>query len=621
MNMIIYSSTKAGFQFEIEKGEIDIIIGSAFKEKLHRDVLSKEADSWWNSMQFMYGILSDKDIPADAGITIECQIPQTSKRIDFIISGCDEYGKDNAVIIELKQWKNAELTDKDGIVRTALGKGIRDTNHPSYQAWSYAAVLQDFSVTVQNEDIGLRPCAYLHNYEDDGVIRNPFYKEYIDKAPVFLKRDNTQLRNFIKKYVKKGDKGEIMYRIDTGKIKPSKKLSDSLASLLKGNHEFIMLDEQKIVFETALQLMRKTKSGVKQVLIVNGGPGTGKSVVAINLLVEMIKLGRLVQYTTKNAAPRAVYQSKLAGTLKKTRFSSLFQSSGVYFESQMNEFDALIVDEAHRLNAKSGMFQNIGENQVKEIIQAAKCSIFFLDEDQKISIKDIGTKDEVRIHAKNAGATVHEMELSSQFRCNGSDAYLVFLDHLLQLRDTANPDISNLNYDFQVCDSVDQLRNVIFEKNNENNSARLVAGYCWDWISKNNPKLKDINFPESNFSMRWNLNVDSMLWMLKPNSVNEVGCIHTCQGLELDYIGVIIGTDLIVRNGKIHVDPLKRSRMDSSIKGYKQLLKKKPDDAKDLIRKIIKNTYRTLMTRGIKGCYIWAEDMETNQWLKEVVTQ
>jgi DUF2075 family protein len=389
--------------------------------------------------------------------------------------------------------------------------------------------------------------------------------------------------------------------------------------MMKGNKEFILIDEQKLVYETALDLARRSEKEGKKVLIVEGGPGTGKSVVAINLLVALINEGKLSQYVTKNAAPRAVYQSKLTGTLKKTRFETLFQGSGSFHGCAPNTFDVLVVDEAHRLNAKSGMFQNLGENQVKEIIRSARTSVFFIDENQKVTTKDIGTKDEIRKWAKEQHAELIEMALESQFRCNGSDGYLAWLDHILQLRTTANTTLQGINYDFKVFDNPSELRDFIFEKNKEANKARLVAGYCWDWISKNNTSLKDISFPGTDFSMPWNFNQESYLWSIKPDSVKEVGCIHTCQGLELDYVGVIIGKDLIYRDGEVLVDPSKRSKGDSSIKGYKALLKKNPEEARSLLRQIIKNTYRTLMTRGMKGCYVWCEDEELNNYLKDVI--
>jgi DUF2075 family protein len=614
--MIVYQSTKALFQEHILSGEIEQIILRNFQAKLHHSTSPREVESWRNSLHYMHTVLSDVDLPGDLGVSIECQIPQTAKRIDFIITGKDEQLQPHVVIIELKQWQSAELTAKDGIVRTALGRGLHETSHPSYQAWSYATLLQDFSETVYTENISLKPCAFLHNYEEDHVIRNPFYQEYLDKAPVFLKKEMVQLRAFIKKYVKHGDDQQLMYRIAEGRIKPSKQLAESLTGMLKGNREFVLIDEQKLVYETAVEMMSLATSTQKQVLIVEGGPGTGKSVVAINLLVEATRRELLAQYVTKNAAPRAVYESKLSGSMKKRRFEALFQGSGRFHDCEPNIFDVLIVDEAHRLNAKSGMFQNLGENQVKEIIRAAKTSIFFVDEDQKVTLKDIGSKEEIINWAQKAKANVVVMQLDSQFRCNGSDGYLAWLDNLLQIRTTANPTLEGITYDFRIFDNPADMRDSIFEKNKIANKSRLVAGYCWNWVSKSDTKKTDINFPEFGFQMPWNFAQESYLWSIKPDSVGEVGCIHTCQGLELDYVGVIIGKDLIYRDGQVLVDPASRAKTDTSIKGYKTMLKSDPDKARNLIRGIIKNTYRTLMTRGMKGCYVWCEDEELRGYLK-----
>jgi DUF2075 family protein len=606
--MIVYQSTKALFQEHILSGEIEQIILRNFQAKLNHSTSPREVESWRNSLLYMNTVLSDGELPSDLGVSIECQIPQTAKRIDFIITGKDEELQPHVVIIELKQWQSAELTAKDGIVRTALGRGIHETSHPSYQAWSYATLLQDFSETVYTENISLKPCAFLHNYEEDQVIRNPFYQEYLDKAPVFLKKEMNQLRAFIKKYVKHGDDQQLMYRIAEGRIKPSKQLAESLTCMLKGNREFVLIDEQKLVYETAIEMMMRASQADKKVLIVEGGPGTGKSVVAINLLVEATRRELLAQYVTKNAAPRAVYENKLSGSMKKRRFEALFQGSGRFHDCEPNIFDVLIVDEAHRLNAKSGMFQNLGENQVKEIIRAAKTAVFFVDEDQKVTLKDIGSKDEIVKWAKQAHAEVQVMQLDSQFRCNGSDGYLAWLDNLLQIRPTANTTLEGITYDFKVFDNPSEMRDAIYAKNAIANKSRLVAGYCWNWISKNDTKKTDINFEEYGFHMPWNFAQESYLWSIKPDSVGEVGCIHTCQGLELDYVGVIIGNDLIYRDGQVLVDTASRAKTDTSIKGYKTMLKSDPEKAKELIRGIIKNTYRTLMTRGMKGCYVWCED-------------
>lgn len=619
--MIVYSATKTKFVEDVLTNNIDGIILDKFKHSFNRAVGAREIASWRNSMNFMSNILVDEEIPKDAGVAIEYNVPQTSKRIDFILTGKDRHHKEHAIIIELKQWTEAKTTTKDAIVQTFLGRSEIETNHPSYQAWSYAALLEDFNETVRNEHITLKPCAYLHNCISYDVINNAFYQSHILKAPTFLKNDASKLKAFIKQFVKYGDANDIMYRIDHGKIKPSKNLADSLLSLLQGNQEFLMIDDQKLVYETALELSKKSKAKQKHVLLVEGGPGTGKSVVAINLLVALTAKELNVQYVTKNSAPRAVYESKLAGTYTKTRIGNLFKGSGAYTACEKNIFDVLLVDEAHRLNAKSGMFQNLGENQVKEIIDAAACSVFFIDEDQRVTLKDIGEKAEIHKWAKACGATVHELALQSQFRCNGSNGYLSWLDQTLQVRNTANDTLEGIDYEFLVCSSPTELRDKIFEKNLLNNKARLVAGYCWDWTSKKDSTAMDIVLPEFNFAMQWNLASDGNLWILKPEAVKEVGCIHTCQGLEVDYIGVIIGPDFIVRDGVVQTVAKKRSKMDSSIKGFKQLFKTKPAVAEAKADLIIKNTYRTLMTRGQKGCYIFSTDPETNEYFQTVAKQ
>lgn len=225
--------------------------------------------------------------------------------------------------------------------------------------------------------------------------------------------------------------------------------------------------------------------------------------------------------------------------MRQAEISALFTGSGSFVTAKPDTFDALIVDEAHRLNEKSGMYSNIGENQIKEIMASSRFSVFFLDEDQKVTFKDIGSKEEIQRHAREAGAEIHNLELSSQFRCNGSDGYLAWLDNALQIRETANTRLGD-DYDFRIVDTPGELRDLIFEKNRIDNKARLLAGYCWNWQSRNQAQAYDIVMPEHGFTMKWNLATDGSLWILAPESVNEVGCIHTCQGLETDYVGVII---------------------------------------------------------------------------------
>jgi DUF2075 family protein len=591
---------------------IENIIYSAYKNATGRSTGKSEIDSWRNSLQYMDRVLNEELIPEDTGVAIEYHLPRSSKRIDFILTGQDASRNESAILIELKQWQTAHLTEKDGIVSTFFRHGEQETSHPSYQAWSYKRLLEDYNQTVQDDDIRLFPCAYLHNYDEDDVITNDFYHEYIRKAPIFLKNDALRLRAFIVSHILHGDTTNVMYRIDHGKIKPSKNLADELSKMLNGNEEFVLIDDQKVAYETALQMSRNIGNNKKQVLILEGGPGTGKSVLAINLLVELTKNELLAQYVTRNAAPREVYKAKLTGAFSKSRIDSMFSGSGAFHAAPDEIYDVLLVDEAHRLNEKSGMFSHLGENQVKELINASKLCVFFLDEDQKVTLKDIGSKEEIRFWATQAGAQVTEMKLESQFRCNGSDGYLAWLDNTLQIHETANETLNDIDYDFRIIDSPQELHDLIKEKNTDSNKARMVAGYCWKWISKKNPVLRDIVIDD--YQATWNLDIDGQAWIVKPNSVTEVGCIHTCQGLEVDYIGVIIGPDVVARDGKIITVPEERASTDKSIHGWKTLIKENPEATKAQLDMIIKNTYRTLMTRGQKGCYVYFCDKEFEEY-------
>jgi DUF2075 family protein len=389
-----------------------------------------------------------------------------------------------------------------------------------------------------------------------------------------------------------------------------------LAGLLKGKPEFVLIDDQKTVYEACLVAARSASPSRPRVVVIEGGPGTGKTVVAINLLVALTKHGLLGKYVSKNAAPRRVYEAKITGSMRRNHFAAMFTGSGAFVGAEADTFDFLVVDEAHRLNEKSGLYGNLGENQVKEAIAAAKCAIFFVDEDQRVTLHDIGSKDVIRRFAAAKGAEIEHYALASQFRCSGSDGYLAWLDNALDIRDTANSTLEGSSFDFRVFDDPAELHAAIEERNGQN-KARVVAGYCWPWRSKRDSGAFDIEIG-ANYRRRWNLDQDGSLWIIADNSIHEVGCIHTCQGLEVDYIGVIVGPDLVIRDGRVRTNAMARDRHDKSIKGLKSRMRDEPVAAARAADLIVKNTYRTLMTRGMKGCFVHCVDEETREYFKTV---
>lgn len=340
----------------------------------------------------------------------------------------------------------------------------------------------------------------------------------------------------------------------------------------------------------------------------------------MNILATLIGDGSSAAYVTKNAAPRNIYNCRLKGNMRKSRIDALFMGSGKFTAAPENAFDVLLVDEAHRLNERSGLYRNMGENQVKEIIRSSRLSVFFIDEDQGVTLDDIGTVDVIRGFAREQGADIKEMELDSQFRCSGSDGYLEWVDDVLQVRETAAfGHDDTFDYDIRVFDDPNEMRAEIEERNRVDNRSRIVAGYCWNWISagKNDSDVHDITIPGHGFGMSWNLG-NSTTWAIDPDSVNEAGCIHTCQGLEFDYVGVIIGPDMRydASTNTIVTDASKRAKTDKSLNG----LRKHPKEEQAVIAdRIIKNTYRVLMTRGMKGCFVYCTDRALSDHIRERV--
>ncbi|MBR7026263.1 MAG: DUF2075 domain-containing protein [Bacteroidales bacterium] len=620
--MIVYNDTKRQFINDVKYGEIADKILSLIKSRGLNAGQEREFESWHNSMQFMRNIVDDCEIDDDVQIAIEYNIPQTSKRVDFIILGSDSDNHDNIVIVELKQWSKAEVVDNDMhyTVRTYVANDNRIVCHPSYQAYSYSRFIYNYSQYIQDNSVSLIPCAYLHNYKPEykSELTAEIYKEWYTAAPFFVRDEVQQFSQFVKKYVtKKSAKGDLLYQIEGGRIRPSKSLQDSLSEMVKGNPVFNLLDEQAVCYDMCIKTMLQCqKDRKKRTIVIQGGPGTGKSVLAVNLLMAFINRGYNSAYVTKNSAPRQAFLSLLTVNQanRLADIEHLFRSPFRLSTVPKDGYDCLIVDEAHRLVKK--MYGDwTGENQVKECINASLLSIFMIDEDQAVTTKDIGSIEEIKSWCKQLDSRIvinPNTKLISQFRCNGSDAYIQFIDNILQRNEETVPmNIQELNYDFRVFDNPVEMREALRKKNAINNKARMVAGYCYDWNVKNGRGEFDIVLPDG-FKAQWNLANDK-IWAINPTSFEQVGCIHTAQGLEFDYVGVLIGKDLLYdkESGKIITDKTMISGDDKS-SGIRTA-------NNEVAKRLILNTYKTLLTRGQKGCYVYCEDRALADYIKSFI--
>ena len=617
--MIIYSSTAQEFRDNVDDNKIVEKIETAYIKGVGRKPGDAERNSWRESLVRMESVIRKAELPGDCGVLIEYIVPPTSKRVDFLITGKNTEGIDNFVVVELKQWQKAEATDKDGVVNTFTGGANRDVAHPSYQAYSYQYMIADMNEEVAKGDILPCSCAYLHNYYPNNPepLLEPQYQEYFVRSPVFFADDVGKLRDFLKKHVGNGKGMDTLYRIENGKIRPSKMLIEHVSSLLNGNEEFILLDEQKVAFSWILRYAGKQTE--KHTVIVKGGPGTGKSVLSVNALAALLQKELNVRFVAPNAAFRSVILEMLKGKKgNSARAKVLFSGSGKFFDCRNNEFDVLIVDEAHRLKDGTAYMYK-GDNQVEDIIKASRTNVFFVDDSQVIRCEDIGSVAEIKRAAKKYNSEVHEIELKSQFRCSGADGFLNWLDSVLQIREITGNFIGwdQDAFEFHLMDSPQEVYSAVQARSAEGFKARMLAGFAWQWTADKDGnahgEIEDVSLPEYGFSMPWNGRDMSSTWAVHPNGVHQVGCIHTSQGLEFDYVGVIIGNDLKYDPKQYAVFGDYDEYKDT---GGKKGLKNNPEK----LTRFISNIYKVLMSRGMKGCYVFCRDENLREYMKQRFT-
>ncbi|WP_227011755.1 DUF2075 domain-containing protein [Paenibacillus lutimineralis] len=447
----------------------------------------------------------------------------------------------------------------------------------------------------------------LHNqihFRANNIIQSSRNHHY------FCQKIQLSLQEFIHKHTGKGNGINLLYLIENGKIRPSKKLIEHIDGLFKGNSEFILLDEQKIAYESIISEAKEITS--KKTLIVKGGPGTGKSVISMNALGGLLKKKLNVKFVAPNASFRTAMVETLVKqqTENKSRARGLFAGSGQFYNSPADFFDVLIVDEAHRLKGK-GAYMYQGVNQIEDIIKSSKVNVFFIDDNQRIRPDDIGTVDEIKRIAEMNHSQVFEYTLSAQFRCSGAEGFLNWIDHIFQIRETGNFDGWDQDaFQFLLMDDPNSVYELIKEKVSEGYKARMLAGYAWEWTNAKdgnpNGEIED-DIPEHDFKMPWNGRALST-WAIDERGLEQIGCVHTSQGLEFDYVGVIIGNDL-------KYDP-RSMRIYADFEEYKDKQGKKGlKKDNDQLTKLIKNIYKVLISRGMKGCYLYCRNPELRNYI------
>lgn len=625
--MIIYENTLGGFINNCNSGVIAGIIESYIRKVGYGSGLS-EFNSWQHSLPQIAEVLNDPMIDQDIDVAIEYKLPLTKNRIDFLLYGNDDYGKGNMVIIELKQWSSqVKDANKMFYVRTIGGGSFgeeKDYLHPSYQAYSYKAMLENFNEYIQDNKVEIESCSYLHNLDriNEIVLDNVNKYPFVEQSPVFYQGDKAKLADFVKRYVKHGNR-KLLYEIENSKIRPSKDFAKMMDDALKGNAMFTLDKNQINAVSTIVeQTLNAIENNKRKTIIIKGGPGCGKSVVALNALGQLLnqKEGKSINacYTTPNFTPGETFSEDLIDKdYKKTAIRNLIKKIASFSKADEKDFDCVIVDEGHRaFTWRFGQGIKNCIDMIDKIFYASKVNVFFIDEDQIVAKDDALTIEGIKNYARKYKSEIVENDdlvLTSQFRCLGGEDYIGFINSLLGYIPERIKLKKNHRYDFKVFDSATEMWNDIHAKQTKYKKSRLLAGYTHEWISKKDDSKYDFVLDDGKFKMKWNLNGCPVSFINDLNQFDRIGCIHTIQGVDMEYAGVIIGRDIRYENGQIIFDKTKNAKSDSR-SGIRTA---NDADAKKRIR----NTYKVLLTRAIYGTYVYCEDEALGEYIKSLVIE
>jgi len=611
--MRLYEAPLEEFKKDVILNQIADKISNNFENYYKRKTNKSEYRSWQNSLPKIKDVVEIAKLK-DNNIIIEYELPFSKKsRIDVILLGKNIHNKDNIVIIELKQWSNEYVkeTEDEGNLIVDYGKYKKIRAHPSSQVEGYYWHLKDYMTIFEEKDPAiLSACVYCHNYNkgNNEILYLPKFKEKITKYPLFSKQDAINLGQYLKERLSNGKGKEVLNRFNLSILKPSKKLLDHTGKMINEQRIFNLIEEQQTAYNTIMSKARKiTNTKEKAVIIVKGGPGTGKSVIALEVMGELLRLGRNVVHATGS--------STFTKTLRKIlgiRSAKQFKFFNSFMESKENENTVLICDEAHRIRKTSENRFTKKEKrnntpQIDELIKSSKLSIFFIDELQVVRPNEIGNINLIKESAKRLGAKIYETEeLKTQFRCGGSDRYLKLIENILKIKDEEIDIEENLKMDIKILDSPYKLKQLIDEKNKiKKNSGRIVAGFCWPWSKQkiDGSLINDVKIGD--FEMPWEQKDQFWKWATEDSGMNQIGTVYTVQGFEFDYIGVIFGNDLVY--------DLNKKKWIAKPENSKDIVLKRGN--KDLLNHL-KNIYRVLLSRAHKGIYIYFIDKDTEKYFK-----
>ncbi len=616
--MHLYQGSTQQFIADAGQARLASKLAERFFEEFRHKPAPSEVVSWQNSLAAMGNVLRLADL-TDQGILVELKLPLSSKRLDVLITGSNPTTGDAAVIVELKQWTTVGRSNITDCVTVAFGGGHEvDHLHPSRQVAQYQRYLLDTHPAFSDGGIALDGCAYLHNarFDTSSPLNRPEFATLNATNPAFTGDHVDAFAGYLAARLIGPDEGDILERVAATVFRPHKRLLDHVARVIRNEPVFTLLDEQQVAFNAVMDSVRGAGQNKESVVfLVQGGPGTGKSVIAVNLVAELSALGLRTLHLTGSKAFTENLRKIVGG-----RASAMFK----YFRDSASieeKLDVAIMDEAHRIRTIStSRFTpakaRTGKAQIDDILDSSRVSVFFIDDLQVVRPGEVGSTDLIREAAAKRAVEIREFELTAQFRSNGSEAFIQWVDNTLELGRT--PQVlwpADDDFDFEIVGTVGELERRIRSRAAEGATARLVAGFCWPWSDpdEDGELVPDVKVGE--WSMPWNAKAEarrlaagipkSDFWASDPNGINQVGCVYTAQGFEFDYVGVIFGPDLVYR-------PLEGGWVGKVDESNDRVVSRGVTDQEFM--DFVKSTYRVLLTRGLRGCYVYFEDGPTRDF-------
>ncbi len=645
MPFTAYIGTLNQFHSDAVDNKIADIIAEACK-KNRRNFRENEKNSWRRSLTLVATQLKNSNLPMDLGIACELMTGRGKTSIDLVISGYDKEEIPNIIIVELKQWGSIDFSEvgTGWVYANVGGRKFDDKPHPALQALDYKSTLYKYNMFVEESNVKINSCAYLHEMKSAKKIRHKQFSKYFDLESVFIKDERSKFIQFISNFISKGDNCKIINGVSNSVIRPSQKLALKVGEIMKSREIYIPNEEQKKAIDTILRAsvdgvsvtqlniakqksllgkilsrFSKQNNPKKQVIIIEGGPGSGKSVIAVNVLAKLIEAQKNSMYCTPNIPLKDNIRINFDKE-SSDNFNDSFKGPDGFTNGDLNEFDVLIIDEAQRLREKKPQDANLLFSPDK-VIETALCSVFFVDERQMTSFKDIGSIKRILDAAENEKASIQRFDLQSRFRCNDSMEYEQWLGNILGYGDE-EISFSSVNFNFEVMDSATDLFDKIRKLDSKEEMARLTASYCWKFNSKNDPNADDFNLDNGDFTAQWNsyYESDKKTW-LTHDPIERIGWVNEIQGNEVDYVGVIIGPDIYYNSEKdiLEIDHSKHQTRSAAKYGLKAAMDRNEIGAIEKCENAIRNCYWVLLTRGSKGCFVYSEDPQVRDYLKRMI--